>query len=153
LHRNSSKGLKDFVFLSTALWRTQLLWLEHSQNSIEFFWLCEKNVWSSLRIAAAWIWYGWYNRLKIFLATWIESVMIMIFEILLWFVAWLIPHLIANCLASMLMILTIWWRVFMTGLLWMCVRYKHYDIVFNTSVCNNKHMWRNTQRFKSQVVQ
>ena len=43
------------------------------------------------------------------------------FEISLWFVAWLIPHLIANSSASVLVMLTAWWRVFMTGLLWMCV--------------------------------
>ena len=121
LYESSSKELKDFVSLSTALWRTQLLWLGHSQNLIEFFWWCKRNIRSSLRIAAVWIWYGWNNRSKIFLAMWIESVMIMIFEILLWFVAWLIPHLIANSSASVLITLTTWWRVFMTGLLWMCV--------------------------------
>ena len=58
---------------------------------------------------------------KIFLAAWIESVTIMIFEILLWFVAWLIPHFITNSLASVLMILTVWWRVYVMGLLWMCM--------------------------------
>jgi len=35
LHRKRGIGLKDFVSLLTALCRTQLLWLGHSQNSMK----------------------------------------------------------------------------------------------------------------------
>jgi len=35
---NSRVGLKDFISTSIALWRDNLHWLEHSQNSIEFSW-------------------------------------------------------------------------------------------------------------------
>ena len=38
LHEKWGKELKDLVSLSTTLWRDQLQWLGHSQNSIEFSW-------------------------------------------------------------------------------------------------------------------
>ena len=58
---------------------------------------------------------------KIFLAAWMESVMIIIFEILFINEAWLIPHLIANNSASVLMINAEWWCVLDKGLFGMCV--------------------------------
>jgi len=58
---------------------------------------------------------------KIFLAAWMESVMTIIFEILFINEAWLIPHLIANNSASILMINAKWWCVLDKGLFGMCV--------------------------------
>ena len=45
-----------------------------------------------------------------------ESVMTTIFEILSKQINWLMPHLITNNLASVLVTLTAWWMVFIKGL-------------------------------------
>ena len=58
---------------------------------------------------------------KIFLAVWIKSVTTIIFEILSINEAWLIPYLIANNSASVLMTNAEWWRVLDKGLFGMCV--------------------------------
>ena len=62
LYRKRGVGLKDFISLSIALCRTQLLWLGYSQNLIELSWWYEKKDQSSLSIAAAWTWKG--KRIK-----------------------------------------------------------------------------------------
>ena len=49
----------DFESLSTSWWNLYLSLLGHSQNSIEFDLLDEKNVHNSWSIAAEWIWYWW----------------------------------------------------------------------------------------------
>ena len=59
--------------------------------------------------------------MKIFLATWMESVTTIILAILLKFVAWLMLHLIANSSASVLVMRTVWWIVFVRGLLYICM--------------------------------
>ena len=58
-------------------------WLGHSQNSIKLFESLEKNCHSSLSMATAWIWRGWDNGSKIFLAIWMELVKTMILGIFL----------------------------------------------------------------------
>ena len=58
---------------------------------------------------------------KIYLAAWMESVTTIIFEILSIDEAWLIPHLIANNSASVLVTNAEWWRVLDKGLFGMCV--------------------------------
>ena len=70
---------------------------------------------------AAWLWKEWDDRLKIFLAAWIESVVTMILEIPAELVAWLIPHLMVNNSASVIITFTAWWRVLIRGLLWMWI--------------------------------
>ena len=58
---------------------------------------------------------------KIYLAAWMESVTTIIFEILSINEAWLIPHLIANNSASVLVTNAEWWHVLDKGLFGMCV--------------------------------
>ena len=74
-----------------------------------------KNFLSSVEITAA------YNRCdeesKILLVVWIESVIMMIFEIPDIMVAWLIPYLMANNSASVDVMFTMWWIVLMMDLL------------------------------------
>ena len=108
----------DFISTATTLWRDHLHWLEHSQNSIEFFQWWEKNTQSLLRIAAECFWNGWEVRSKIFLAIWIESVTTMILEMSLRLVAWLILHLMVNSSASVLVMFIAWWSILTIGLLW-----------------------------------
>ena len=68
-----------------------------------------------------WFWNGCKEGLKILLAAWMESVIMMILEILVLDVAWLMPHLIANISASVLVMNAAWWRVLMRGWLEMCM--------------------------------
>ena len=77
-----------------------------------------KNSLSSLEIITEWIWYGWTDKSNIHLAACSESMMITMQLMLANWVAWLMPHLIAKSLASVDVILTAWWRVLITGLLW-----------------------------------
>ena len=105
LHRNSGIRLKDLVSLSTLSWRTHLRQLGYSQNSMELLLLLLKKSWRSERIVADMVWDGWLEESKIFWAMWMESVMTTIFEILLKWIDWLMPHLIANNLASVLVTL------------------------------------------------
>jgi len=114
-------GLKAFVSLLATLWRNQLKQLEHSQNLIELFWCYRKKFRSSLSIVIEWTWKRCKEGSKIFLATWIESMTIMILKIPLQFEAWLIPHLIAKISASVLVTWTAWWMVLVMGLLWVCI--------------------------------
>jgi len=81
-----------------------------------------KKSWRSERIAANMVWNGWLEESKIFRATWMEPVMTTIFEILSKWIDWLMLHLMANNLASVLVTLTAWWIVFVKGLstLWIC---------------------------------
>jgi len=122
LHGNSGIRLKDLVSLSTLSWRTHLRWLGHSQNLMELLSLLLKKSRRSERIAADVVWKGWLEESKIFQAMWMESVMMTIFEILSKQLDWLMPHLMANNLASVLITLTAWWIVFVKGLsaIWMC---------------------------------
>jgi len=62
LHGKGDIGLKDFVSLSTALCRIQLLRLEHSQNLMELSWWHEKKDQSSLSIVTVWTWKGWVKE-------------------------------------------------------------------------------------------
>ena len=114
--------MNNFISALTILWECQLHQLGHSQNSIEFTWWREKNTWSLFRMIAECFWNRWNNKSNIFLAVWIKSVTMIIFEILFRLVAWLIPHLMANNSASVLMIFRAWWRVLVIGLLciWIC---------------------------------
>ena len=95
----SGTGLKALVFLLTILWRDQFRWLGHSQNLMELLWCWRKNWQSLVSMVTEWIWRECDDRSKIFLAIWMESVMIIILEMPSWFEAWLIPHLIAKSLA------------------------------------------------------
>ena len=72
----------DLESLSTLRWSFHLSLLGHSQNSIELELLAVKKVRRLLRIAAKWTWRGCNPRSKIFLATWMESVMTTILETL-----------------------------------------------------------------------
>ena len=114
-------GLNDLVSLSTTLWRFQLQWLGHSQNSMELSWWRKKKRRSSLRIAVEWTWYGCEEGSNIFMVACIEPVTTIIFDMSLWFIAWLIPHLIVNNSASVLMTWTTWWSVLEISLLQMCI--------------------------------
>ena len=51
LQEKSREGLKTFDSLSTVLWRDQLRWLGHSQNSMELSQCCKKNFQTSANIA------------------------------------------------------------------------------------------------------
>ena len=113
---------KDLESLSTAWWSFHLSLLGHFQNSIELESLVMKKFQRLLRIAAEWIWNGCEPGSKIFLATWMESVMTMILETLFKEHAWLMPHLIANNSTSELITKEAWWMVLMRGRLteWIC---------------------------------
>ena len=112
---------KDLESLSMSWWNFHLSLLGHSQNSIMEEGLDEKRVRNSLRIAAMWTWYGWDLQSNIFFATWMESVMTTILSILSNTQAWLMPHLIANSSASVLVTKEAWWTVLIRGRLnkWM----------------------------------
>ena len=116
------EGLKAFESLSTTLYRFQLSRLGHSQNSIKLFWLLTKNWWKLLSMATVWTWKGCDNESNIFLAAWMELVIIMILETFFLLEAWLIPHLIAKSSASVLVTKVMWWRVLISELLaiYMC---------------------------------
>ena len=111
-------GWNCLVSSLTISWRGHLQWLGHSQNSIELLWFLEKNILNSAKIATTCIWKGCDEESKIFPTVWIESIRTMIFEIPGKAVAWLILHLIVNSLASIVIMLTAWWIILMTGLLW-----------------------------------
>ena len=114
-------GLDAFVSKLTALWRCQLRQLGHSQNSIELLESLKKKWHKSPKIATDWFWSRWDERSKILLAMWMESVIIMILEMLSLDVAWLMLYLIVNNLASELMTNAAWWRVLMRGWFEICV--------------------------------
>ena len=72
LQGNSGMGLKDFVSLSTALWRGQLLRLGHSQNSITFSWWREKKETTMMLLfnlshVISKVWMHIYHEIKKFL--------------------------------------------------------------------------------------
>ena len=69
--------------------------------------------------AAEWIWNGCNEESKIFIAACKESAIWLVLGILM---AWLIPHLFVKSLASVVVTLTTWWTILVTGLLceWMC---------------------------------
>ena len=121
LQEKSGVGLKAFDSLLTALWRDQLRWLGHFQNSMKLFQYHRKNFQSSISMATEWTWKRCEEGSKIFLATWIKSVIMMILEMPSQFEAWLILHLMAKSSISVLVTWTAWWMVFVMGLLWVYV--------------------------------
>ena len=110
--------LKDIVLMLTILWSFQLLLLGYSQNSIVFSWWWLKNFLRLLRMRAACFWSMFEKGSKIFFAAWMESVTTMILDMFWRWAAWLMLYLIAKNSASVLVMLTTWWRVLMTSLLW-----------------------------------
>ena len=106
---------KFFISLLTIVWRVCLSWLGQFQNLIKLLWSLLKNFLSSSDITVDWIWYKWTNESKIHFAAYKESVMMIMWFILSNWVAWLIPHLIANSSASVEIMLTAWWIVLITG--------------------------------------
>ena len=74
----------------------------------------------SSRIDLVWMW--WFNDLKILLAACKEFVMMTICLMLEIPTAWLILHLMVKSLGSVVVILTAWWIVLITGLSceWIC---------------------------------
>lgn len=105
-----------FVSLSTNIWRGHLLLLGQSQNLTEFDECLLKNNWRSLEIAINYCWYGWTDESKIYCITWIELVITIMWETSWNWIAWLMPHLIVNNLASEEVTLMAWWRVFLIRL-------------------------------------
>ena len=67
--------------------------------------------------------------------------MTMIFEIPEELVAWLIPYLMANNLAFILVILTTWWSVLVIGLLWMWIYNINIAMLFLTLVSVMTKAW------------
>ena len=65
----------------------------------------------------------------------------MIFEIPEELVAWLIPYLMANNLAFILVILTTWWSVLVIGLLWMWIYNINIAMLFLTLVSVMTKAW------------
>ena len=128
---------EDFYSQLTALYRCQLRQLGLSQNSIELFEFLEKKWWSSLSIATAWIWRGWDVGSKIFLATWMESVMTIILEMLFLAEAWLMSHLIVNNSAFALVTKATWWIVLMSGWFEMYGWDRCSNVVLDASICCN----------------
>ena len=63
-----------------------------------------------------------------------ESMMMMIFDILSEIVAWFIPYLIAKSLAFVLVTFIMWWSVLITGLLWMWIWGMEVAVLFLTLV-------------------
>ena len=117
LHGSIGVRLKALVSLSTLSWRRHLRWLGHSQNSMKLLLHLLKKLQSSNRIVVDMIWNEWFKGSKIFRAAWMELVMTIILKILSKRVAWLMPHLIANNLALVLVTLTAWCIVLVKGLL------------------------------------
>ena len=104
--------------MSMSLWRCQLLLLRHFQNLMTLlrWWL--KNSLRSLKMKADCFWRGCNDGLKIFLAVWIKSVITIILEISYEWETWLISQRNAKNSTSIEVMLTVWWRVLTTGLLW-----------------------------------
>ena len=107
LHGRSSNRLNLLISLSTISWSNHLSWLGQSQKLIELWWLLSRNSLISLEMTEVWTWYRWINESKIFSATCMESVMIMMCSILDSWIAWFNPHLIVNNLASVDVMLTV----------------------------------------------
>ena len=116
LFGNRGVRLNNFVSELTALWRCQLLLLGHFQNSIVFVLRWLKNSLSSNRMELDCFWSMCKDGSKIFLAMWIESVIMMILEVSCERTAWLILYLMAKNSASWAVMLIAWWRVLTTGL-------------------------------------
>ena len=114
--------LNCFISLLIAVWRPQLQQLGQSQSLMELLLLCLKNFLSSQEIVAELAWYGWGKESKILLAAWIESVIKMMWLMLNCWVAWFIPYCKVKISTSVEVILTAWWIILMTGLLyvWTC---------------------------------
>ena len=108
-------GLNDLESLSTTWWSLYLRWLWHSQNLMELFWSLAKNQCNSWRMAVVWSWYGWDLLSKIFFVACMELVMMTILDMFFLLYTWLIPHLMAKISASVLMMYTAWWTVFVRG--------------------------------------
>ena len=121
LQGKSREGLKAFDSLLTILWKDQLRQLGHFKNSIELSQCCKRNFQSSASMATEWTWKGCKEGSKIFLAIWIESVMIMILEMPSQFEAWLILYLMAKSSTLVLVMWTAWWTVLAIGLLYVCI--------------------------------
>ena len=113
--------LNDLESLLTSfLWNLYLRRLGHSQNSMELSWLLLKKSHSLLRMAAEYDWREYKELSNMRFAECIESVIMTIYEMLSLLHAWLIPHLIANSLASELVTNTVWWTILMRGELAWC---------------------------------
>ena len=97
--------LNFLFFLSTTVWRCYLS-LGQFQNSIVLFSQFLKNTLRSLDIVIVCCWYGCIERLNIFFAVWIASVMIMMCQVCYIWTVWLILHLMVNNLTSIGIILT-----------------------------------------------
>ena len=139
----------DLESLLTSWWSLHLRQLGHSQNSMELAQLELKNSCNSQRIAVVWSWKGWDSLLKIFFATWMESVTTMILETLSMEQAWLIPHLIANSSASVLVTNEAWWTVLVRGQFteWTCkmniaILFLMLVSVITRAVWGRKELWR-----------
>ena len=84
-------------------------------------WACSKKL-LKLRMTVIWIWYKWVLSSNIFLAAWMEPVMMMILEIFSLLHAWLILHLMAKSSASVLVMKAVWWTILIKewSHMWMC---------------------------------
>ena len=67
-------------------------------------------------------------------------------------VAWLILYLIIESSTSVLIMFTVWWRVLIRDLLWIWTWDRGSNIVFNTSIHNNKSIKEIAQEFNSQTI-
>ena len=142
-------GWNDLESLLTSWWSLHLRQLGHSQNSMELMWLELKNSCNLRRIAVVWSWKEWDSLLKIFFATWMESVTMMILETLLMKQAWLIPHLIANSSASVLVMNKAWWTVLVRGRFteWTCeidiaISFLMLASVITRTIWGREELWR-----------
>jgi len=144
LQERSRMELNDLISLSMMLWRCHLLWLGHSQNLIVFSWLFEKKSWSFLRTKLEWDWKGCNEGSKIFFAAWRESIITIILDILLVFVAWLILHLITKSSASILITFVAWCSILIIGLSWIWMWEMNIAILFLTLVSVIMRAWVET---------
>ena len=155
LQEKSRMELSDLVSLSIVLWRCYLLQLKYSQNSIVFSWLLEKKSQSSLRTKLEWDWKGYNKGSKIFFIMWRKSVMTIILDILLVFIAWLILYLIAKSSASVLITFVAWCSILIIGLLWIWISEMDITTLFlmlALVIGNYKSLGWNSQQFDSQLV-
>ena len=108
--------------LSTKECSGQFCLVEISQNLMWLLLFFKKNSLSLWEIIVEWIWYGCDKESKILLAVWRKSVMTIMWLVLGMLTTWLIPYWITNSSASVVVTLTTWWIVLMTGLSceWIC---------------------------------
>ena len=74
---------------------------------------------------------------NLFWAVWIELIITIIYEILETWIAWLIPHLIANNSVSVVVTLIAWWSVFLMVGVRMNIGNRYSNIVLDTSIQND----------------